>query len=52
MISGQNKGSFQMIHNPRIDPTILAHINLNRAVKEYDGELKKIAYDPKIYRNF
>jgi hypothetical protein len=36
--------------NPFIDPVILAHVNLERSVKEHRGILEKVGYSPAFYQ--
>jgi len=40
---------FGTLHNPLIDPVILAHINLDRLAKEYGGKLTRLDYDRAFY---
>ena len=35
-----------------VDTLILAHTNLDKVVKEYGGELRKVAYDPAFYDGY
>ena len=39
-----------MLNNPLINPVILAHINLVRAVKEQSGSLTNTGYSPAFYQ--
>ena len=39
----------ESLHNPLIDPVILAHINLDRLAKEYGGKLTQVDYDTAFY---
>ena len=39
-----------MLNNPLIDPVILAHINLVKAVKEQSGTLTNTGYSAAFYR--
>jgi hypothetical protein len=39
-----------MSNNPLIDPVILAHVNLDKSVKEHGGILRKVSYGPAFYQ--